>query len=378
MDTMMLALHDGLNNDTVAETFDLQRPNEAGLLSPMRFVKIVPLSCVRCLLRPSSAHTVRSAHSLSFNTSIWHVALSGVNDPLVVSRAEDAYASVGASIITFFLKNAPIICAQYKETISLRHVLKYLRQRRHFTSFHALQLRTGFTLEHPIVTKIYDSLLSGKWSCLEELVQTAAAEALFDDNIQACDPTALWHRLNGANPDGDVPTSRGGHQMCLDMGEGIIYMFGGWDGKKNLDDLWAYSIAEGRWKLLSSSTALDGGPGPRSCHKMVFDPLMGYIYLLGCLDEAQGPRPPSPSGTVTPARPESSSATTPPTETTVNASTQGIPGPATNNLANSWKLTSVPSQFYRYTTRGPNAGTWTVLSVDTQVGDVLSFARCHN
>lgn len=269
----------------------------------------------------------------------------------------------------------PHACMQYKETTVLRHVLKYLRQRRHLTSFRALQSRTGLRLEHPTVTKIYDSLLSGQWSCLETLVQTSADEGLFDDFIRASDPTALWHRLNGANSDGDVPSPRGGHQMCIDAAEGIIYMFGGWDGKKNLDDLWAYSVAEERWKLLSSSTAVDGGPGRRSCHKMVFDPLTGYIYLLGCLDDGGSPRSPSPSGTVTPARPENGSATTPPADTMVNPSSQGAPGLATSGVDNGSKSISPPSQFYRYATRGLNARIWTVLSMDTQVRDCYPFVK---
>ena len=46
MDSMTLALHGGLNNDANPETFDLQRTDEAGLLRPVRFVKVVPLSCV--------------------------------------------------------------------------------------------------------------------------------------------------------------------------------------------------------------------------------------------------------------------------------------------------------------------------------------------
>lgn len=50
MDIMTLVLHGGLNNDTKAETFNLNYENEAGLLRPVRFVKIVPLSCVPVLL----------------------------------------------------------------------------------------------------------------------------------------------------------------------------------------------------------------------------------------------------------------------------------------------------------------------------------------
>ncbi|KAF8514139.1 hypothetical protein JB92DRAFT_2920225 [Gautieria morchelliformis] len=330
MDNMTLVLHSGLNNDTKAETFNLQRTDEAGLLNPVRFVKIVPIS----------------AHSPSFNTSIWHVSFLGVNDSVVVSRAEEAYAS-------------------YKETTAIRHVLKYLRQRRHLASFRALQSRTGFMLEHPVVTKVHDNLMSGNWSTVESLLETAADEGLFDDCIQACDPKALWCRLNGANPDGDVPTARGGHQMCIDVADGIIYMFGGWDGKKSMDDLWAYSIAEGRWKLLSPNTALNDGPGPRSCHKMVFDPMLGYIYLLGCFDENERPRSPSPSGTATPAHPQNETATTPPTDTTANALSQdavSVPSGAENGS----KRGSMLSPLYRYTTRGPTAGSWTVLCADVQ------------
>jgi muskelin len=256
---------------------------------------------------------------------------------------------------------------QHKETATLRHVLKYLRQRRHFSSFHGLQSRTGLSLEHPIVTKIYDNLISGNWSVVESLIQATADAGLFDDCIQACDPKSLWRRLNGANADGDVPSSRGGHQMCIDAAEGIIYMFGGWDGKKNLDDLWSYSIVEERWKLLSSSTEHDGGPGPRSCHKMVFDPELGYIYLLGSLDDSDGPKSPSPSGTVIPAHPQNLSSPTHPMETTANPSPESSLAPTTVGSENGSKRPSIPSRFYRYTTRGLNAGTWTTLSADTNV-----------
>lgn len=222
-------------------------------------------------------------------------------------------------------------------------------------------------LEHPIVTDLYDNVISGNWSYVELLLQIAADQQLFDDCIRAYDPKARWQRLNGPNPDGDIPTSRGGHQMCIDSDDGIIYIFGGWDGKKNLDDLWSYSIAEGRWKLLSPSTALDGGPGPRSCHKMVFDPVSGCIYLLGCLDDGDGRRSPSPSGTVTPAHAQNSSGTVSSTDTTANTSSQGVFQRPSSATEGSSKPSSLPSQFYRYITRGLNAGTWTLLSMDTKV-----------
>ncbi|KAF8585931.1 hypothetical protein K439DRAFT_1409405 [Ramaria rubella] len=324
IDSLTLALDGALSNDPIPETFDLQSTNKSYPPCPIRFVKIVPLS----------------AHSPSFHTSIWHVTLWGIKESSVVEHAEDAYAS-------------------YRETTALRHVLKYLRQRRHFSSFRALQLQTGIMLEHPIVAKIYDHLVSGDWTSVESLLQTAANNKLFDDCIQACEPKTSWYRLSGANPDGDVPSSRGGHQMCIDSESGVIYLFGGWDGQKNLDDMWAYSISEGRWKMLSFNTAFDGGPGPRSCHKMVFDPLLGYIYLLGRhVDEEV----PSSSGTVTPTHSHESSSA-PVADTATNPPSQGLSNTTDNGVKNGSKR--FPSDFYRYTTRGQNAGTWTVLSEDT-------------
>ena len=67
------------------------------------------------------------------------------------------------------------------------------------------------------------------------------------------------------------PSSRGGHQLCVDAEEGFIYLFGGWDGKADLGDFWQYSIREQTWFLLSSDPAQQGGPSARSCHKMCLD-----------------------------------------------------------------------------------------------------------
>lgn len=46
-------------------------------------------------------------------------------------------------------------------------------------------------------------------------------------------------REDGAPQDkADMPGMRGGHQMCIDSEAGFIYLFGGWDGKWDLGDLW--------------------------------------------------------------------------------------------------------------------------------------------
>ena len=50
------------------------------------------------------------------------------------------------------------------------------------------------------------------------------------------------------------PGMRGGHQMCIDSSGQLIYMFGGWDGNRDLADFWVYDIAEHRWSLISRNT----------------------------------------------------------------------------------------------------------------------------
>jgi hypothetical protein len=77
------------------------------------------------------------------------------------------------------------------------------------------------------------------------------------------------------------PGMRGGHQMCIDSTAREIYLFGGWDGARDLDDLWLYSLTEERWRCVMEHTALRGGPSPRSCHKVCIDPLRRKIYTLG-------------------------------------------------------------------------------------------------
>jgi hypothetical protein len=60
-----------------------------------------------------------------------------------------------------------------------------------------------------------------------------------------------------------------------------IYLLGGWNGKEDLGDFWRYDVATNEWLCLSRDTAQQGGPGPRSCHKICLDPLRRRIYALG-------------------------------------------------------------------------------------------------
>ena len=77
------------------------------------------------------------------------------------------------------------------------------------------------------------------------------------------------------------PGCRGGHQLVIDSTNQTLYLFGGWDGNRDLADLWAYHIPSAKWTLLSLDTEADGGPSPRSCHKMVLDTSHRHIFILG-------------------------------------------------------------------------------------------------
>lgn len=49
------------------------------------------------------------------------------------------------------------------------------------------------------------------------------------------------------------PCMRGGHQMCIDSAAGIVYLLGGWDGHKDLSDLWNFNIATGTWRCIATN-----------------------------------------------------------------------------------------------------------------------------
>ena len=168
-----------------------------------------------------------------------------------------------------------------------------------------------------------------------------------------------WARVRGLDPDGDVPCRRGGHAMCIDEQGGIVYLFGGWDGQRSLDDFWAYEIATDAWRCLSVATSRDkNGPGPRACHKMVFDSKTGSIYLLGRLGEGDGM---TDHHARHPERAEGHSR-----EGSLPwAAASAIHGAGPQEIGSAYP--SQCSEFYRYHTRGLDAGSWDLLSLDTAV-----------
>ncbi|OJA09261.1 hypothetical protein AZE42_02024 [Rhizopogon vesiculosus] len=299
---MAQALHSQLKDDTISESFPLKHVNREGMCLPTRFVKIVPVS----------------AHGHSFHTSIWHVSLSGITDPSYVGEIRTRYEEV---------------CYE-----SLCNVRIFAQQTTPSTEKRILT-RSNIQVEHPVITALHSSLvLQGKWADSEALLSEASSVGLLDAYIQFCQPHSQWRRLHATDADGDAPSKRGGHAMALDPGNGLIYLLGGWDGQKSLDDFWVYDVNAERWRVISHSTSLEkNGPEARSCHKMVYDTKSACIYLLGRLGDG---------------------------DTLKADENQELFRRAGETLDGS-RSSAYCSEFYRYHTRGLDAGKWDLLTFDT-------------
>jgi hypothetical protein len=292
-------LRGGLKNDAVPEAFDTRWTTTEGVPFPVRYVKLVPLA----------------THVPNYNFSVWYVALEGICEAKTVSRISSAYH-------------------EHRESLALRLILKHLRSRAYHSAFQVLLETSGLDgqtrdpsvlplangvkrpFEQPIVTQLFNALMQGSWDIAEQCLERAAwgesahrqgttsssaagtgegleseevsehshahvAASLLTSYVERSTPKPKWSQLLATDLNGDAPSGRGGHQMELDVEKGILWLFGGWDGKQDLADLWAYHIREERWRCVSRDTRQQGGPSPRSCHKMVFDPRTGFLYVLG-------------------------------------------------------------------------------------------------
>ncbi|KAL1924690.1 uncharacterized protein VTP21DRAFT_4344 [Calcarisporiella thermophila] len=245
-DNMNELLHSGLKNDCEPETFPLKHMANS-VIVPCQYIKIVPLM----------------AWGANFNYSIWYVELNGISDPSIVQKAYTDYQN-------------------FQEIQAIKLCLKHFRQRNYMEEFQALQQRTQVQLEDPLLTRLHEELVSqGNFEAAESIMLEANDRNLFEDYIGDCAYQPFWKRIEATSADGDSPCMRGGHQMCIDIEAGKIYLMGGWSGVEDLADFWVYDIQERTWFQISYDTREQGGPSPRSCHKLCLDPVRKQIYVLG-------------------------------------------------------------------------------------------------
>ncbi|XP_026491772.1 muskelin [Vanessa tameamea] len=306
---LSILLTGGLKNDSLDETFRLRHRTSEGLYLPVRYIKIVPLQ----------------SWGPAYNYTIWYVELQGKNHETLINSAMD----------TIDLR---------KEEEAVRILLKHLRRRRYKDAFEALSRESGVQLEGPVQTRLWNALVeNGDYKLAEKIFDEAADEGELDwymswqpytpewrqlcgcsaamEEQLCCDANAAHARTRSADlpcadrePRPDAPEAgaggadaaeaccaacaggaccgrpgpRGGHQLVVDPNSGTLYLFGGWNGTEDLDDLWSFDTKAERWTLLCRHSGMVNGPSPRSCHKMVFDPVHERLYTLGrYLDNAQ-------------------------------------------------------------------------------------------
>lgn len=212
-------------------------------------------------------------------------------------------------------------------------------------------------------------------------------------------------------PEEDWPSRRGGHQLVR-VGRKLL-LFGGWNGDRDLGDLWEYELPRsitansdtdqpGRWRCLergdegTAAATGSGGrvrvdgpptrPAARSCHQMAVDESEGWVYLLGATispedklrnedSQQDSDNEPTRSG-----RSRSNN-----NNTNEGSSAEGGDGvevameveDASTGARhrstgrdrdfnpNPWYLSPWSSDFWRYKAVGPGKGTWELLSGDT-------------
>ncbi|KAJ6597980.1 Muskelin, partial [Pseudolycoriella hygida] len=168
----------------------------------------------------------------------------------------------------------------YREKEVVRLCLKHFRQQGYHSAFKALQKQTNVTLESRLMSELHETLVeNGNFAKTEEYVEQFASDGLIDCTKQPY--KATWSVQDQLRNPGMKPGMRGGHQLVLDSNENRIYLFGGWDGFCDLSDLWYYDIKLNQWTLIHERAELNNGPCPRSCHKMIFDPVKSQIFTLG-------------------------------------------------------------------------------------------------
>ncbi|KAG2171936.1 hypothetical protein INT43_001412 [Umbelopsis isabellina] len=255
-------VHSGLRNDTDPETFYLKYMDN-NVIFPIQYIKIVPLM----------------AWGANFNFSIWYIEMMGINAPNVVQRAQREYD-------------------EYQEIQTIKLCLKHFRERDMNDVFELLSRRTNIQLEDPLLTRLHHTLvMDADFDEAERIISTASEEGLFASYLRKCDYTPVWQNVKTGEDIEPICSKQryAFHLITFGYVEGgLIYLLGGWNGKMDLSDFWSYSIKDRQWTMISSNTSKnyywlisEGGPGPRSCHKICFDPSSRSIYVLGRYVESQ-------------------------------------------------------------------------------------------
>lgn len=342
------------------------------------------------------------AANANYSISIWHLFLEGYSPQL-----HSLSALPSASDLVSLYES-------HRHACTTRLILAHLRRSgpAYLPAFRTLlsTLSSDSTsgsdlrLEHPLLAALHESLvLRGDWDASERLLDQLLAAGLLDEWDGRTGGTkgqtvAKWQRIgppsekdapapNGKSPSEAWPCGRGGHAMVR-VGRKIL-MYGGWDGRRELGDMWEYDLplnvhdtaSPRRWRLLQDGLSGAGtgpggasdakagavSPGPRSCHQMVVDERDGWVYVLGARrDELDEEDADTSFGSLADsgARRSDRGAGGMDVDDRANVHGEGagVPsGGSTLPTEDRWK-----SDFWRYKAAGPDRGKWELLSEDTR------------
>jgi muskelin len=232
----------GMSSQTEPETFIFDKK------VPIKYMKIVP----------------QSTFESKFGFGIWFVELRGIDNQVIIER-----------------ELATLLKKQYE--MGLKLVLKHLRSNGFTQEFLSIRDKSQIKLESEHVTQLFKIIFpeSNRPNGLETCEQMISKmdESLFSEYVGKMPYQANWEQLESEEV--LFPDKRGGHQMVFDRVTKSLILFGGWDGTRELADLWRYETQSGAWFCQSEDTFLDGGPCGRSCHKIALHTSKRLLFVLG-------------------------------------------------------------------------------------------------
>ncbi|SGZ26947.1 BQ5605_C025g10006 [Microbotryum silenes-dioicae] len=374
-------LHAGLKNDSQPEQFKLPTdaaapPGKPSAVLPSKFIRIDALT----------------PHTQNYNVSIWHVWLMGLtNDIDAALVAYDTVRVFPRSCVAQRPGSDRIApCPQYRSATTTHLVLSHLRRSALLPTFQSLlnsiPPSVASLFEHPLLSQLHDTIVvRGDFVGAERLLEEAKTQDLFQEWTPGGGKgvsVVRWERLNDVQYSNlpPQPRARAGHQMVR-IGRKLL-LFGGFDGKEDLADLWTAELPSPEedmpilsWRLIDSGEEegkLDGAsstdrrlwPRKRSCHQMAVDEREGWVYMLGSRvtredEEAFAERKAQQAG-----------------GNAENGDAMEVEHHGEGNGFSSWDGKSVyASDFWRYKFVGTDKGKWELISEDTatQGGPKLLF-----